>query len=93
MTEKSKEEKEYEVRLEENLERTRSVTRYYAASGLSIIALILAFVTFNVVAIKLLLLWMAILRAYGWGSLGNKYDLFSFFGYGAILAYFIVNHS
>ena len=92
MTEKSKEEKEYEVRLEENLEHARSVTRYYAASGLSIIALILAFVVFNVVAIKLLLLWMAMLRAYGWGSLGHKYDLFSFFGYGAILVYFIVNY-
>lgn len=92
MTEKSKEEKEYEVRLEENLEHARSVTRYYTASGLSIIALILAFVVFNVVAIKLLLLWMAILRAYGWGSLGHRYDLLSFFGYGAILAYFIVNY-
>ena len=92
MTEKSQEEKEYEVSLEENLEHARSVTRYYAASGLSIIALVLAFVTFNVVAIKVLLLWMAIIRAYGWGSLGHKYDLFSFFGYGAALVYFIINH-
>jgi len=92
MTEKSQEEKEYEVSLEENLKHTRSVTRYYAASGLSIIALVLAFVTFNVVAIKVLLLWMAIIRAYGWGSLGHKYDLFSFFGYGAFLVYFIINH-
>ncbi len=92
MIEKSEEEREYEVRLEENLAHARSVTRYYSAAGLSVIALILAFVTFNVVAIKLLLLWMAILRAYGWGSLGHKYDLFSFFGYGGILVYFIINH-
>lgn len=90
--EKTQEEKEYEVRLEEAESYTRSLTRYHVASGISLIALILAFVTFNVVMIKFLLLMMALLRAYGWGSLGLKYDIVSFFGYSAVLVYFLVNY-
>ena len=92
MTEKSQEEKEYEVRLEKDLSRTRGMTRYHTAAGISLIALILAFVTFNVTLIKFLLLGMAVLRAYGWGSLGNKYDIVSFVGYSGVLVYFLVNY-